>query len=91
LDLPGISEVVKKLRLPRVTLYWSKETPRGIGGIDQCQDRVAGHAVDLVAAQLNANETGAPDLPRIMLFPGRWVLPGAPGGKGAAARTAKGQ
>jgi LacI family transcriptional regulator len=91
LDLPGISEVVKKLRLPRVTLYWSKETPRGIGGIDQCQDRVAGHAVDLVAAQLNANETGAPDLPRIMLFPGRWVVPGAPGGKGAAARSAKGQ
>ena len=86
LDLPGISEVVKKLRLPRVTLYWSKETPRGIGGIDQCQDRVAGHAVDLVAAQLNANETGAPDLPRIMLFPGRWVVPGAPGGKGRAAR-----
>ena len=27
------------------------------------------------AAQLNANETGVPDLPRIMLFPGRWVAP----------------
>ena len=33
---------------------------------------------DLVAAQLNANETGAPDLPRMMLFPGRWVAPGQP-------------
>ena len=75
LDLRGVSEAVKKMRVPRVTLYWSKETPRGIGGIDQCQDRVAGHAVDLVAAQLNANETGAPDLPRMMLFPGRWVAP----------------
>lgn len=75
LDLRGVGRAAKKLRLPRATLYWSNETPRGIGGIDQCQDRVAGHAVDLVAAQLNANETGVPDLPRIMLFPGRWVAP----------------
>ncbi len=77
-DLPGVSKAAKELRGPRVTLYWSKDTPRGIGGIDQCQDRVAGHAVDLVAAQLNANETGAPDLPRMMLFPGRWVEPRFP-------------
>jgi LacI family transcriptional regulator len=78
LDLPGVSKAARDLRLPRVTLYWSKQSPRGIGGIDQCHDRVAGHAVDLVAAQLNANETGAPDLPRMMLFPGRWVAPGQP-------------
>jgi hypothetical protein len=76
--LPGVSKAARDLRLPRVTLYWSKQSPRGIGGIDQCHDRVAGHAVDLVAAQLNANETGAPDLPRMMLFPGRWVAPGQP-------------
>lgn len=76
LDLPGVKRAAKELGVPRVTLYWSKETPRSIGGIDQCQDRVAGHAVDLVAAQLNANETGAPDLPSIMLFPGHWVAPG---------------
>ena len=75
LDLPGVRQAAEELGVPRVTLYWSKETPRAIGGIDQCQDRVAGHAVDLVAAQLNANETGAPDLPRMMLFPGRWVAP----------------
>jgi DNA-binding LacI/PurR family transcriptional regulator len=86
LDLPGVGKAVKELRIPRVTLYWSKETPRGIGGIDQCQDRVAGHAVDLVAAQLNANETGAPDLPRMMLFPGRWVAP-ASAGKDAMRRS----
>lgn len=86
LDLSGVSQAARALGVPRVTLYWSKETPRGIGGIDQCQDRVAGHAVDLVAAQLNANETGAPDLPRMMLFPGRWVAPRMPGtGKTASA------
>ena len=78
LDLPGVGQAAKELRVPRVTLYWSRETPRGIGGIDQRQDRVAGHAVDLVVAQLNANETGAPDLPRMMLFPGRWVAPALP-------------
>lgn len=75
LDLRGVGQAVRDLRVPRVTLYWSKATPRGIGGIDQCQDRVAGHAVDLVAAQLNANETGAPNLPRMILLPGRWVAP----------------
>jgi len=77
LDLPGVRKASRELGVPRVTFYWSKETPHGIGGIDQCQDRVAGHAVDLGAAQLNANETGAPDLPRMMLFPGRWVAPAA--------------
>jgi LacI family transcriptional regulator len=75
LELRGVRVVARELRLPIVTLYWSEQTPRAMGGIDQCYDRVAGHAIDLVVAQLNANETGAPDLPRIMLFPGRWVPP----------------
>jgi LacI family transcriptional regulator len=75
LDLPGVRTAVGALRLPIVSLYWSNRTARRIGGIDQCYDRVAAHAVDLVVTQLNSNETGAPDLPRIMLFPGRWVAP----------------
>lgn len=78
LDARGLRAVIRELALPVVTLYWSKDTPRDIGGIDQCYDRVSAHAVDLVAAQLNANETGAPDLPRMMLFPGRWVAPRLP-------------
>lgn len=75
LNAPGLRSAAKKLGLLPVTLYWSKDTPRDMGGIDQCYDRVSAHAVDLVAAQLNANETGVPDLPRMMLFPGRWVAP----------------
>jgi hypothetical protein len=55
-----------------VTLYWNAAAPE-IGGVDQCYDRIAAHAVDLVIAQINSNETGVPDLPRMMLFPGRWV------------------
>jgi LacI family transcriptional regulator len=65
---------VRRLALPLVTLHWSEES-HGIGGIDQGYDRIAAHAVDLVITQLNGNETGAPDLPRMMLFPGRWVAP----------------
>ena len=86
LDLPGLGNAAKELRVPRVTLNWTAGTARAIGGVDACHDRVAGHAVDLVAAQLNANETGAPDLPRMMLFPGRWVAP-ASAGKGAIRRS----
>ena len=78
LEHPGVRKVCKERGLVLVTLYWSKGTPRTIGGVDQCYDRISGHAVDLVAAQLNANETGAPDLARIMLFPGRWVAPSLP-------------
>ena len=78
LDLPGVRAVVRELSLPIVTLYWSSEIAAGIGGVDQCYDRIAAHAVDLVVAQLNSNEFGVPDLPRIMLFPGRWVAPRMP-------------
>lgn len=65
---------VRKLALPLITLHWTEDAS-GVGGIDQCSDRIAAHAIDLVVTQLNSNETGAPDLPRMMLFPGRWVAP----------------
>lgn len=77
LEAPGLRKTCRELGLPLVTLYWSDE-PAGIGGIDQCYDRIAAHAVDLVLAQLNSNETGVPDLPRMMLFPGRWIAPRIP-------------
>lgn len=75
LESPGLRTVCRALKLPLVTLYWDDKTPAGMGGVDQCYDLIAGHAVDLVAAQLNSNETGVPDLPRMMLFSGRWVPP----------------
>ncbi|MCX6954612.1 MAG: LacI family DNA-binding transcriptional regulator [Verrucomicrobia bacterium] len=75
LDAPSLRTVRRQLALPATTLYWSADAPRDLGGIDQCYDRISAHAVDLVAAQLNANETGVPDLPRMMLFPGRWIAP----------------
>lgn len=75
LSAPGLREVARRRRAPLVTLYWSADAPRAIGGIDQRYDRVAAHAVDLVVAQLHNNERGPPELPSLMLFPGHWVAP----------------
>lgn len=72
LNSPGLRAVCRRMHLKVATLYWTPEA-KGLGGIDQCYDRIAAHAVDLVIAQLNSNETGVPDLPRMILFPGRWV------------------
>lgn len=80
LAAPGLRTACRELNLPVVTLHWSDEAA-AIGGIDQCYDRIAGHAVDLVVSQLDSNETGVPDLPRMMLFPGRWVRPRMPRGR----------
>ena len=57
---------------PIITLHWLPTVPE-IGGIDQSYDLVAANAVDLVVSQLNGNELGVPALPRMLLFPGRWV------------------
>ncbi len=77
LEAPGLRKLCKKLGLPVTTLYWGNES-EGIGGIDQCYQQIAAHAVDLVIAQLNSNETGVPDQPRMMLFPGVWIPPKVP-------------
>jgi LacI family transcriptional regulator len=42
-------------------------------GVDQGYDLIAAHAVDLVVAQLHRNERGLPDVPRTLLFAGRWM------------------
>ena len=54
-----------------VTLDWRARS--GVDGVDQGYEVIAGHAVDLVVAQLQRNERGLPETPRALLFPGRWV------------------
>ena len=54
-----------------VTLDWRGRS--GLAGVDQGYETIAGHAVDLVVAQLQRNERGLPETPRALLFPGRWV------------------
>lgn len=53
-----------------VLLSW--EAGHAAVGIEQGYDTIAAHAVDLVIAQLQRNERGLPDPPRMLLFPGRW-------------------
>lgn len=78
LGLRGLRAAARELRVPILSLHWQREAA-GIGGVDQSYGRVAAHAVDLVISQLNLNELGAPDLPRIMLFTGQWVAPAIDG------------
>ncbi len=82
LALPGVKPAVRQLGLPVVSLHWQDEAD-GVGGVDQSYERVAAHAVDLVIGQLNLNELGPPELPRIMLFTGYWVPPVARAAAGA--------
>ncbi len=53
-----------------VLLSW--ESGHAAVGIEQGYDTIAAHAVDLVIAQLQRNERGLPEPPRMLLFPGRW-------------------
>jgi LacI family transcriptional regulator len=58
---------------PERTVLMDRRGVRGFPGVDQGYDIIAGHAVDLVVAQLQRNERGLPEPPRALLFPGRWV------------------
>ena len=55
-----------------VLLNWTPASPE-YGGIDQCEEVIAAHAVDLVVGQLHHNECGAPEHVKMLLFPGKWA------------------
>lgn len=54
-----------------VLLDW-QPNPAGWPGIDQCEEIIAGNAVDLVVGQLHRNECGPPPQVQMLLFPGIW-------------------
>ncbi|MCU0791403.1 MAG: LacI family DNA-binding transcriptional regulator [Opitutaceae bacterium] len=58
------------------TLLLDRQGSTAFAGVDQRYDIIAGHAVDLVVAQLQRNERGLPDPPRALWFPGRWAEAG---------------
>jgi LacI family transcriptional regulator len=74
----GLEGICRKRGIPVVTLLWDESQPN-IGGIDQGFDYIAGYAVELVALQINNNEFGVPERPRMMLLPGRWIAPSLTG------------
>jgi LacI family transcriptional regulator len=57
-----------------VLLNWTPAAPE-YGGINQCEEVIAAHAVDLVVGQLHHNECGIPEHVKMLLFPGKWVEP----------------
>jgi len=64
----GVSERLPQLLIAEVNVM----TP-GRTGVDQCHDRIAAGAVDLVDAQLRRNLFGLPDNQKSMLVKGHWV------------------
>ncbi len=56
----------------RVILLDWRPNPHGYGGIDVREDLVAANAIDMVAAQLQCNERGAPEHVKMLLLPGSW-------------------
>ena len=64
----GLETVLPEIPVARVNVM------NGIGpGMNQRHDRIAAGAVDLVDAQLRRNETGIPELPKLMVIPGDWI------------------
>lgn len=57
---------------PERTVLLSWRPGLGASGIDQGYDEIAASAVDLVTVQLHHNARGLPEIPQMLLFPGRW-------------------
>lgn len=55
-----------------VSVDWSPDHPL-IGGFDQRHDLHGAVAVETVVGQINHNERGLPEVPRVILIPGAWV------------------
>jgi LacI family transcriptional regulator len=67
---PWLAGIARREGLRTVVLSWSAGC--GMPGIEQDYGTIAGHAVDLVVAQLQRNERGPPLPPRTLLFAGVW-------------------
>ncbi len=64
---------------PAVAVTLARDAADRWAGVAQGSDVIAGHAVDLVIAQLHRNERGLPKTPRSLLFAGRREEPSPTG------------
>jgi LacI family transcriptional regulator len=55
-----------------VHLAWSPQL-KGWAGIDRQNENIGARALDLVVEQLNANERGIPEFPKMVLVGDRWA------------------
>ncbi len=67
-----IRRVEDTFQIPVASLYLEPDQEYA-QGINQCYDKVAAKAVDLISSQLNTNEYGIPEFPHVLHFPGRWM------------------
>lgn len=65
--LPALPAAARKG--PLLVLDWTPSAG-GLPGIDQMEDSIAAHAVDLVVARLQRHEGGIPTVPTQLLLPG---------------------
>lgn len=65
---PGLESHLPDIPIAQVNLMQGNHT-----GMNQCHDRIAAGAVDLVDAQLRRNEFGIPTQPKTMLIVGKWI------------------
>jgi LacI family transcriptional regulator len=61
----------------RVILLDWHPNPQGYAGVDTREDLIAANAIDMVVAQLQCNERGAPEQVKMLLLPGVWQPGGA--------------
>ncbi|MGC9451921.1 MAG: LacI family DNA-binding transcriptional regulator [Oceanipulchritudo sp.] len=45
----------------------------GLSGVDECAEQVGSASVDLLTSQMNRNETGVPEVRKLILLEGTWV------------------
>lgn len=60
-----------------VQLDWSEEEPKFFATVDQQPRQVGAAAVDLLTAQLQRNERGIPETPKLVEIPGVWRMESA--------------
>src|SRR5688572_16825887 len=71
-----------------VLLNWTAATA-DYAGVDQCDEVIAAHAIDLVVGQLHRNECGVPEHVKMLLFPGKWVDAAASANGRVSLKTAR--
>lgn len=60
-----------------VQLDWAPERAEDtVAGVNQRERQVGAAAVDLLTSQINRNETGIPEVPKLIEIPGAWVYRG---------------
>ena len=67
---------VISIRVPEdvslIHLAWDPQL-KGWAGVDRQNEMIGARALDLVVEQLNANERGIPEFPKMVLVGDRWV------------------